>query len=35
MAIQKPAPLMIGNKAYYTLTSYDPVEVEVIAEVCA
>ena len=30
MAIQKPAPLMIGNKAYYTLTSYDPVEVEVI-----
>ena len=30
MAIQKPAPLMVGNKAYYTLTSYDPVEVEVI-----
>ena len=30
MAIQKPAPLMVGNKAYYSLTSYDPVEVEVI-----
>lgn len=31
MAIEfdKPLPLMIGDKAYYTLTSYDPVKVEV------
>lgn len=29
MAIEKPAPLMIGNKAFYSLTSYDPVEIEV------
>ncbi|MGI6231056.1 MAG: hypothetical protein ACOYJL_09180 [Tractidigestivibacter sp.] len=28
--IQKPEPLVIGNKAFYTLTSYDPVEVQVI-----
>lgn len=27
--IQKPEPLILGNKAMYTLTSYDPVEVEV------
>lgn len=27
--IEKPAPLMIGNKAYYTLTSYDPIHIEV------
>ena len=29
MAIQKPEPLVIGNKAFYTLTSYGPVDVEV------
>lgn len=29
MDIQKPQPLMVGDKAYYTLTSYDPVEIEV------
>lgn len=29
MAIEKPLPLMVGNKAYYSLTSYDPVEIEV------
>lgn len=29
MAIDKPLPLMVGNKAYYSLTSYDPVEVTV------
>ena len=29
MAIEKPMPLMVGNKAYYSLTSYDPVEVSV------
>jgi len=29
MAIEKPLPLMVGNKAYYSLTSYDPVEVSV------
>ena len=29
MPIEKPLPLMVGNKAYYSLTSYDPVEVEV------
>ena len=26
---RKPEPLMVGDKAYYTLESYDPVEVEV------
>ncbi|NLH91377.1 MAG: hypothetical protein GX481_02765 [Atopobium sp.] len=29
MDIQKPTPLMVGGKAYYTLTSYDPVSIEV------
>ena len=29
MDIEKPLPLMVGNKAYYSLTSYDPVEVTV------
>lgn len=29
MTIQKPLPLMVGNKAYYSLTSYDPVEITV------
>lgn len=29
MPTQKPLPLMVGNKAYYSLTSYDPVEVVV------
>ena len=29
MTIQKPEPLVIGNKAFYTLTSYGPVDVEV------
>ena len=29
MTIQKPEPLVIGNKAFYTLTSYEPVDVEV------
>ena len=29
MAIQKPEPLVIGNKAFYTLTSYGPVDVQV------
>lgn len=29
MSIEKPLPLMVGDKAFYTLTSYDPVEVEV------
>ena len=29
MSIEKPLPLMVGNKAYYSLTSYDPVEIEV------
>ena len=29
MPIDKPLPLMVGNKAYYSLTSYDPVEIEV------
>lgn len=29
MPIEKPLPLMVGNKAYYSLTSYDPVEIEV------
>lgn len=28
--VEKPLPLMVGDKAYYTLTSYDPVEVEVL-----
>ena len=27
--IEKPLPLMVGNKAYYSLTSYDPVEITV------
>lgn len=26
---QKPQPLMLGDKAHYTLTSYDPVSIEV------
>lgn len=30
MAIVKPAPMMIGNRALYSLSSYDPVDVEVI-----
>lgn len=30
MSIQKPEPLVIGNKAFYTLTSYDPVDVEIV-----
>lgn len=29
MPIQKPLPLMVGDKAYYSLTSYDPVEITV------
>ena len=29
MPIEKPLPLMVGNKAYYSLTSYGPVEIEV------
>lgn len=29
MAIEKPAPLQIGNRYYYTLTSYDPVSITV------
>ncbi len=29
MPIDKPLPLMVGDKAYYSLTSYDPVEVTV------
>ena len=29
MPIDKPLPLMVGNKAYYSLTSYDPVEISV------
>ena len=29
MSIEKPLPLMVGDKAYYTLTSYGPVEVTV------
>ena len=29
MDIQKPLPLMVGNRAFYSLTSYDPVEVTV------
>ena len=29
MSIEKPLPLMMGNKAYYSLTSYGPVEIEV------
>ena len=29
MPIEKPLPLMVGNKAYYSLTSYEPVEIEV------
>ena len=27
--IEKPAPLMLGGKAYYTLTSYEPVQTTV------
>lgn len=30
MAIVKPQPMVIGGKAIYSLTSYDPVDVEVI-----
>lgn len=30
MPIEKPLPLMVGNKAFYSLTSYDPVEIEVV-----
>lgn len=29
LEIEKPLPLMVGDKAYYSLTSYDPVTVEV------
>lgn len=29
MPIEKPLPLMVGDKAYYSLTSYDPVEVTI------
>lgn len=29
MSIEKPLPLMVGNKAYYSLTSYEPVEITV------
>lgn len=29
MTIQKPEPLVIGNRAFYTLTSYGPVDVQV------
>lgn len=29
MPIEKPLPLMVGNKAYYSLTSYDPVEITI------
>lgn len=29
MPIEKPLPLMVGNKAYYSLTSYDPAEITV------
>ncbi|MDI9589939.1 MAG: hypothetical protein QM302_02670 [Acidobacteriota bacterium] len=29
MAIDKPLPLMVGDKAYYSLTSYGPVEITV------
>lgn len=29
MPIDKPLPLMVGTKAYYSLTSYDPVEITV------
>ena len=29
MSIEKPLPLMVGDKAYYSLTSYDPVEITV------
>lgn len=29
MNIQKPQPLMVDGKPHYTLTSYDPVEIEV------
>ena len=28
MPIQKPEPLVIGNKAVYTLASYGPVDVQ-------
>ncbi|MBP3894005.1 MAG: hypothetical protein J6D34_08200 [Atopobiaceae bacterium] len=29
MPIEKPLPLMVGNKAFYTLTSYGPVDITV------
>ena len=29
MAIEKPLPMQIGNTYYYTLSSYDPVDIEV------
>ena len=29
MPIEKPLPLMVGNKPYYSLTSYDPAEIAV------
>ena len=29
MELVKPDPLIIGGKAHYTLTSYEPVSVEV------
>ena len=29
MPIEKPLPLMVGNKPYYSLTSYDPLEITV------
>ena len=29
LQIEKPAPLMVNGKAYYTLTSYEPVSIEV------
>lgn len=29
MSIEKPLPLMVGDKAYYSLTSYDPVEITI------
>ena len=29
MPIEKPLPLMVGDKAYYSLTSYGPVEITV------
>ena len=29
MPVDKPQPLMVNNQAYYTLTSYEPVQVTV------